>query len=210
LDKKHLDEFLVNSDININDLKFIEEELPEIVNDLNEGLARIQTIVRNVSSYARTHDVDKDQISVNQAILSTLHLMKSRLTRGVKLKTNFGDIPHVFANMNEIKQVIVNISVNALDAMDNSGVLTVTTSLDNRSNHTLIKIKDTGPGLSKEKQLKIFDSFYTSKSAGEGTGLGLYISHQIIAAHGGFIDLESNEGGGAEFIIHLPLNSKDA
>jgi signal transduction histidine kinase len=187
--------------------KYMDVDFPDITVDINEGIKRIKTIVSDVSSYANTRDSAKESISINKAILSTLHLMKSRLIKGIKLETNFSEIPEVRANINEVKQVILNLCINALDAMNNKGLLKISTSFDSKTKTVTMSIKDTGIGLSKANQLKIFDPFFTSKSVGKGTGLGLYISYQIIAAHGGYIDLISEEGGGAEFIIHLPVEN---
>ncbi len=197
--------FLEKCDLDPKGFNLLNDDYPELINDINEGIKRIHSIVHNLGSYARTNDFDEGKISINKAVLSTLHLMKSRLSSDVKLKTEFANVPDISANMNEIKQVILNLCINALDAMNDNGVLEISTSFNEDENYVYIIIKDTGSGLSQQEQLKIFDPFYTSKSSGNGTGLGLYICYQIISKHSGLIELESTKGNGATFKICLPI-----
>jgi len=201
----NFDTFLEKCGVEPKGFNFLNDDYSEIISDIKEGIKRIHGVVQNLSSYARTNDFDEGKISVNKAILSTIHLMKSRITSGVELKTDFANIPDVSANMNEIKQVILNLCINALDAMNNNGILEISTSFNEDENYVYIIIKDTGPGLSQEEQLKIFDPFYTTKPSGKGTGLGLYICYQIISTHNGLIELESTKENGTTFKICLPI-----
>jgi len=201
----NFDTFLEKCGVEPKGFNFLNDDYSEIISDIKEGIKRIHGVVQNLSSYARTNDFDEGKISVNKAILSTIHLMKSRITSGVELKTDFANIPDVSANMNEIKQVILNLCINALDAMNNNGILEISTSFNEDENYVYIIIKDTGPGLSQEEQLKIFDPFYTTKPSGKGTGLGLYICYQIISTHNGLIELESTKEKGTTFKICLPI-----
>jgi len=201
----NFDTFLEKCGLEPKGFNFLNDDYSEIINDINEGIKRIHSIVHNLSSYARTNDFNETKISINKAVLSTLHLMKSRLSSNVEVKTDFANVPDISANMNEIKQVVLNLCVNALDAMNDKGVLEISTSFNEDENYVYILIKDTGTGLSQEEQLKIFDPFYTSKPSGKGTGLGLYICYQIISTHNGLIELESSKGNGATFTVCLPI-----
>lgn len=102
-----------------------------------------------------------------------------------------------------IEQVIINLVLNAIDAMPRGGLLKISTSLKNSS--AIVEIKDTGEGISPENIDKIFDPFFTTKEPGKGTGLGLSVSYNIIKEHGGNISVESEVNGGTKFTIAIPL-----
>ena len=111
------------------------------------------------------------------------------------------------ANSDELRQVFLNLTMNAKDAMPEGGKLTISTqSIEKRGKPFVsIKFKDTGEGISEENLNSIFDPFFTTKKEGKGTGLGLSISHGIIENHGGEISVNSKEGKGTTFIIDLPV-----
>jgi signal transduction histidine kinase len=109
--------------------------------------------------------------------------------------------PHLF------QQAVLNVVVNAVQAMDRGGTLTVTTGCG-RDRHCLVTVADTGPGIPAALQRKVFDPFFTTKPEGEGTGLGLAIAHRILELHGATIRVESEPGRGAAFHIDLPLGSE--
>ncbi|MBC7365051.1 MAG: GHKL domain-containing protein, partial [Candidatus Aminicenantes bacterium] len=105
----------------------------------------------------------------------------------------------------EFRSVINNLAVNAADAMPNGGQLTITTRFDPSANQVIIRVSDTGIGISEENLKKIFEPFFTTKEKGKGTGLGLAMTYGVIKRHNGTIDVKSREGEGTEFIIRLPV-----
>jgi signal transduction histidine kinase len=128
------------------------------------------------------------------------HQQKVRLER-----TAAGELPTVRVDQDRIKQVLINIVLNAIQATDAGGVVTVATRRIRRGGRDFcqVEVQDTGAGIPPERQEDIFNPFYTTKN--KGTGLGLSIAHQIVTEHGGFITVESREGEGSRFFIHLPV-----
>jgi signal transduction histidine kinase len=119
------------------------------------------------------------------------------------------ELPEVMADYSQLQQVFINIVLNAEAAMleaNNGGTLKITTQ---RVNHSVrATLADNGPGISQENMDRIFDPFFTTKEVGKGTGLGLSICHGIIAEHGGRIYVKSKPGGGATFVVELPVSSQ--
>ena len=131
--------------------------------------------------------------------------------RSIVVKRDLGLLPLVLADEHQIQQVLLNIIVNAEQAMysNGSGILTLTTEIDEREEGDVVKIAiaDTGPGIEPELMTKMFDPFFTTKSVGEGTGLGLSIALDIIREHGGVITVKSHLGKGTEFVIQIPCSN---
>ena len=109
-------------------------------------------------------------------------------------------------DMGQIQQVFTNLFINAADAMDGKGTLTVKARLDPERSKLLIHVSDTGPGIPEELRDKVFDIFFTTKPVGKGTGLGLSISQNIIKIHGGNLFFECPPEGGTVFIIEMPVD----
>jgi signal transduction histidine kinase len=124
----------------------------------------------------------------------------------VEVKKVYQGLPLIRGNEGELRQVIVALVINALDAMGNKGLLTIETGV--RSGNVYVMISDTGPGISRENLTKIFSPFFTTKAATGGTGLGLPIAQKIITSHQGSIQVTSDEGHGATFTITLPLSKQ--
>jgi signal transduction histidine kinase len=128
----------------------------------------------------------------------------------VKLEKDLApDLPTILGNANQLQQVLMNLMINAQQAMNGKpGMVSVITRLL-KPDHVEIRVKDTGPGIPAEIQKRIFEPFFTTKPAGKGTGLGLSVSFGIIKDHKGEIRVESEEGKGSEFIITLPRTNND-
>jgi len=136
----------------------------------------------------------------NQAIFHNIEIVK-RLQQ---------DLPSVCADEFQIQQVFVNIVMNAAEAMEGNGLLTIATNPAAAGGGVEISFSDTGPGISEEDLQQLFEPFFTTKEVGHGTGLGLSISHGIIERHGGTIKAVSSLGEGSTFIVMLPAASNDA
>jgi signal transduction histidine kinase len=144
-------------------------------------------------------------LDINEVIRDVLLLEASSLKRPkikvhTKLKRN---LPAIMATSDQLKQVLINLISNAKDAMPEGGDLNIITESDN--NNVLIQVLDTGSGIKKEDQSKIFDAFFTTKKKVKGVGLGLSVSYGIIKRHSGEIEVESEPGAGTKFTIKLPV-----
>jgi signal transduction histidine kinase len=168
-----------------------------------EEVDRLARLIRDVLDYARLPEPEMQLNNINELIPEWIDLIKEDLGRhNILLKTNYTEVPWLYFDPEQIKQVFLNIISNAIHAMeDNGGTLTITTTADN--NQVKLSISDTGPGIWPEIVKDIFNPFFTTKSG--GTGLGLSIAHRILEDHNGDIKVQSQVGQGATFTIVLPL-----
>lgn len=168
---------------------------------------RAAKIVFALKNYVRQDQTDeKIAVNINQSIEITLTLYHNQIKHGIDVTRDLGDIPEFMGYPDELVQVWTNIIHNALQAMSNKGRLFIQTSVEN--NKVLVCIQDTGGGIPKEVQSRVFDAFFTTKSAGQGSGLGLDITKKIIEKHNGKIWFESLEGKGTTFFIEIPFTDK--
>lgn len=174
------------------------------------GGKRCKHIVENLLVFSRQSKSEKyDFFNLNECIDQTLDIIGTQFSvKNVKIEKNLSQsLSKVYGNMGEISQVILNLLINAFQAIkQKSGTITVTTK-DESKNFVSVSIADTGSGISPEIREKIFEPFFTTKEVGVGTGLGLSIVHGIIEKHGGLIDIESEPGKGTTFIIRLPVEA---
>ncbi|MFN3740734.1 MAG: sensor histidine kinase, partial [Thermodesulfovibrionales bacterium] len=146
------------------------------------------------------------EADINNILTDVLKPLQTEIEKhGINVITDFGQIPAARVDVRQIEQAILNIILNAIQAVKNNGEIRIRTYTE--KNSIKIEISDNGPGIPEDIKPRIFDPFFTTKPVGEGTGLGLSISAGIISEHGGSIDVESMEGNGATFIITLPAAS---
>jgi signal transduction histidine kinase/Tfp pilus assembly protein PilF len=179
--------------------------LMQTLGDMKLGAQRIAEIVQGLRDFSRT---DKDEFGVadiNKVIEIVLTLMKNKYKNRVDIIRNFDEgMPEIMCKPGKVNQVFMNLVSNAIDAIGDTGTITITTGVV--GNDCKISIKDTGKGMRQEILSKIFDPFYTTKEVGEGTGLGLSISYGIVQEHKGCIEVYTKEGEGSEFVVYLPIN----
>ncbi|MHB8108882.1 MAG: [Fe-Fe] hydrogenase large subunit C-terminal domain-containing protein [Syntrophorhabdaceae bacterium] len=166
--------------------------------------ARTKEIVQGLLSFARETKLKPGDTNINDLMEETMGLLVNQvLFQNIKIKKNLQeDMPMLFADATQLKQVFLNIMLNAAQAMAGKGSLAITTSHD--GGVITIKIKDTGPGIPPENIGKLFNPFFTTKE--KGTGLGLAISYGIVERHSGQIDVETELGKGSTFVISLPVD----
>lgn len=184
------------------------KDLSAILNDNMHGLTQMAKIVQDLRLIGRTtkDETEKQACDVNEILERTLSLIKYEKTKSIAIKRQLGDLPIIWGSPNRLSQAFMNLLVNAVQAIDQEGIIDVIASL--ASEGIEIRVRDTGKGIPSEHLQKIFDPFFTTKKASEGTGLGLAITYEIINGHGGEISVQSEEGKGTEFIIVLPLSSE--
>ena len=173
--------------------------------EVGQGAGRISDIVKALKSYSYLDQAPVQSVDVHEGLDNTLLILRNKLTDGITVKREYAhELPKIEAYGSELNQVWTNIIDNAADALEGQGVITIRTRPDGDS--IVVEIEDDGPGISPENQGKIFDSFFTTKAPGEGTGLGLDISYNIVVQkHRGDIKLHS-EPGQTRFEVWLPVN----
>ena len=167
---------------------------------------RCSAIVRNLLDFARERPLKLEPVDVNAAIEESLQLVGHKLSlTGFALERRLQPVPPVRADFGELRQAVVNLALNAMEAMGQGGTLTVETRTSDGGRTVELSVGDTGPGIAAENLRKIFDPFFTTKE--KGTGLGLSVVYGIVQRHGGRIDVESQPGRGTRFVIRLPAET---
>ncbi|HSJ89758.1 MAG TPA: GAF domain-containing protein [Anaerolineales bacterium] len=175
---------------------------------LQEAL-RARSVVRRLLDFARQSESTRARASLNEVVDDVVALSRHLIhTSGVDLKLDLEvNLPWVVVDVNQMKQVLLNLVHNALQAMPNGGEMRIMTESVARSNRdwAVVSVMDTGIGISPAEQARIFEPFYTTKGNRGGTGLGLSVTYGIVTDHGGQIDVESQPGKGSKFTVWLPL-----
>jgi two-component system NtrC family sensor kinase len=171
---------------------------------------RAARIVRNLLTFARKRQTTRSMVDVNQVVRETLNLRayEQRLSNITVIPALAAGLPQVFADGHQVQQVLLNLIINAEQAMlgaSGRGILVVRTWHDAEREAVVLEINDDGPGIPGDVQPKIFDPFFTTKEVGKGTGLGLTVAYAIVQEHGGRIRLESRPESGTSFYVELPI-----
>lgn len=161
-------------------------------------------VIKQLLLFARQTPTRRLPLDLRAVVADALHFLEARCDRqGVTLVRELAaDVPTVVGDPGQLQQVVVNLVVNALHAMRDGGTLTVRCVPDDGV--AVLEVRDTGPGMSAEVAAQVFVPFFTTRDVGEGTGLGLSVSHGIVVAHGGTIEVDSGPGRGARFVVRLP------
>ena len=166
---------------------------------------RCRIIAKALLNFGRPEDGLEEWVDLNRVLLDMFALIEDhRLFRGIEVSWELEDgLPLVQGNRSQLEQVVLNLIINAGEAMEGRGRLSLRTYTF-RNELVVLEVEDTGPGIPKELQERIFEPFFTTKSGGKGTGLGLSICHGIVKRHGGSIEVESNPSKGTIFRVKLP------
>ncbi len=179
------------------------EDLEASVGIVKTGVERTEQIVTQLKVFARKDQNRRVPCSVNEGLESTLHLIRPTLGRHVEVHTDLQSAAVVNAVPGQLNQVWMNLLQNAAQAVGASGEIWVASR--DREHVVEVSVRDSGPGIEAEHLSKLFEPFFTTKPVGQGTGLGLSVSYQVIQEAGGRIEVTSDEGRGAEFTVVLPL-----
>ncbi|MBI2467541.1 MAG: GAF domain-containing protein [Candidatus Rokubacteria bacterium] len=191
----------------------VEPKTRERSGHIIEAAQRAQRLVRELLTMARPHPPSFELIDLHQTIQVAMDLERPQCAvSGIKLTTAFDpNLPKVKADPHRLGQVFINLLVNARQAMDSAGKGTQILVQTRPSERTIeARFADDGPGIPPHVKAKIFDWFFTTKPPGEGTGLGLAVSREILLAHGGNLRVEDTAGGGATFVLEFPMPAPDA
>jgi signal transduction histidine kinase len=189
------------------DYDFLIKDLAQLISESQEGVQRVSKIVMDLKNFSRSGDGAKEWCDLHEGIDSTINVVWNQLKYKVQLDRAFGTLPQVRCVASQISQVVMNLLVNAGQAIDAKGHITVRTGTE--GDEVWFEVQDDGCGISTENQAKIFEPFYTSKPVGQGTGLGLSISFGIVQRHGGRITVQSAPGQGSTFRVTLPINGPE-
>jgi len=185
------------------------EDIEVIIDQAN----RCSTIIKGLLGFARASAAEKALTNINDVLHSSINIVRNKADFfDIKLITDFDpSLLRVKADSSQLQQVFLNMIVNAADAMEGKGTLTLTTrnAPENNQDFVEVEFRDTGPGIPKENLEKLFEPFFTTKPVGKGTGLGLAVSHGIIQEHGGKIAVTTKLNEGSSFVIKLPAQREN-
>ena len=190
-------------DEELNDHK---ENVKPLLHAINVGVERATGIVTSLNHYSTAQGSKMEECDIHKIIDSSLIMLHNKTKYKAEIKKDYTSANFILVgNEGQLHQVIVNLLLNAVQAINDKGIINIRTQINDH--YLKLSIKDTGSGISKENLLKIFDPFFTTKEAGEGTGLGMSISLKIMEDHKGKIEYKSEINKGTEAKITLPLNN---
>ena len=189
------------------DLDYVLGDLGSLIAESLDGVERVGKIVQNLRDFSQVDKGERELADLNKGLESTLNIVWNELKYKATVQKNYGDIPKIMCSPMELNQVFMNILVNAAQAIEDRGTVTISSYCED--DHVCVAISDTGKGMSAEVQERIFEPFYTTKDVGKGTGLGLHVSYNIVKKHDGELLVESQEGVGTTFTIRLPIDWGD-
>ena len=175
-----------------------------------EGLFKIELMVKQLLDFGRPKSFESEKVDANEILERIISLTQLKVrNRKINLVKNFEEnLPKITGDNHHLEQVFVNLILNALDAIEDEGKLSLSTYY--KENKVFIEIEDSGCGIPEENKHKVFEPFFTTKQKNNGTGLGLYLSYNVITRLGGKIHLESKEGEGTKFVIVLPAETEQS
>jgi two-component system, cell cycle sensor histidine kinase and response regulator CckA len=205
---------LANLDFVLRHDHALEGESREALKEAREGAERVRRIVHDLKTFAR-HDDERDApVDVREVLASALGIAQNEIRHRAQLTLDIHSVPHVVANEARLGQVLLNLLMNAAQAIDEGRAASNAVHIEVRETDdgdgVLVSIRDSGVGIPEEDLARIFDPFYTTKPVGVGTGLGLSICHNLIVDMGGRIDVESRVGRGSTFTVVLPVSEEAA
>ncbi|MHB1561246.1 MAG: GAF domain-containing protein [Isosphaeraceae bacterium] len=189
------------------DLGYVRENLGKLLDSTRQGVKRVADIVQNLRGFARVDRIGEDQADVHEAIHSALEMIRGRLNRrGIAVDELFGDVPPVSGSPAQLNQVFLNLLVNALQAIEETGRADgrIGIRTESTDGEVVVEVADNGCGIAEKDLPHIFDPFFTTKEVGDGTGLGLSITHGMVHDNGGRLEVESTPGQGTRFRVILP------
>ncbi|MDI6803358.1 MAG: PAS domain S-box protein [Bacteroidota bacterium] len=197
--------------------EYVKKNFLKNVKAIAEAVQRGSGMVKQLLTFSRKTDLLTAVISLNSVIEEFVKLLNETFPKTIEIQIDLDrSIPAIRADINQVHQILLNLSLNAKDAMDKGGVLKISTSLVtaeilskkftnvNKEKYVCISVSDAGHGMDEETRLRIFEPFFTTKEIGKGTGLGLAVVYGVVQSHHGFIDVESEIDSGTIFNIYLP------
>ncbi|MCY6492784.1 PAS domain-containing sensor histidine kinase [Leptolyngbya sp. GGD] len=206
----------IQAEIDEIGLDFLEEDLQKLLKSIRSGAERVRQIVLALRNFSRLDETGMKPVDLHQGLDNTLLILQNRLQSkkglpAIQVFHQYGELPLVNCDASQLNQVFINILSNAIDAIETrlqvstTFVPTITITTKQQGGAIVIYIQDNGVGMMPEVMQRLFEPFFTTKPVGQGTGLGLSVSYQIIEKHGGTIRVTSELGQGSQFAIILPI-----
>ncbi|MDD3801510.1 MAG: GAF domain-containing protein [Desulfuromonas thiophila] len=188
---------------------YIQQDVQDLLAESTEGCERLRRIVEDLKTFARSDQAQLEEVDLHQCLDSTINIAWNQIKYVARLERDYGQLPRLWCNAQQINQVILNLLINAVQAIEaagrgEAGLIRVQTR--RQEGWAVIELRDNGCGMSEAVQKRIFEPFFTTKEVGKGTGLGLSISYDILKKHGGRLTVESRAGEGSCFGLWLPLS----
>ncbi|HAR60855.1 MAG TPA: PAS domain-containing sensor histidine kinase, partial [Alcanivorax sp.] len=192
--------------LNMDSLEMILNDHPHLMRETSEGIDRIKKIIRDLKHFSHNEQERYQPVDLSRCVATSMNLARHELER-VRVTTHLPpDLPPVNGSESQLSQVLMNILVNAAQAVEQDGEIRIEAHSDEQS--YCLSVTDNGPGMDAAQLEQIFEPFFTTKPIGQGTGLGLSISQDIIQRHGGTLTATSAPGEGTRIDIRLPLAEK--
>lgn len=185
------------------ELNFLQQDIPDLLRESSAGLARVKRIVSDLLDFSQGTDSQWQAVDLNRMLDSALNVVCRQFKSKIEVIKAFGDLPPIDCIAAQLNRVFENLLLNAAQAIESAGRITLRTGVD--EGQVRIEISDTGKGIAPALQQRIFEPFFTTKAVGEGSGLGLSTSWEIVERHRGKIELVSSPGVGSTFIVTLPV-----
>ena len=184
------------------DIDFIRQDHESVISESMEGIQRVARIVSDLKDFSHTGSMHMEPTDIHQCLESTLNIVWNEIKYKAEVIRDFHLLPEILAVPQKLSQVFMNLLMNAAQAIEKQGVITLRTRLE--ADCILVHIEDTGCGIPPEVIPRIFDPFFTTKPVGKGTGLGLNISYNLMQQLGGAIEVHSTPGEGSTFTVRIP------
>jgi signal transduction histidine kinase len=183
----------------------VAQDLSAVLDDCEDGARRVKRIVAELRTFARAdRDGDWSEVDLNLCVERTLRTLRHQLKQGVRLEVDLAELPVIEGRADQLEQVLLNLLLNAVDAVGDHGRVRVESEYDEEAATVRLRVADDGPGIAPENLGRVFEPFFTTKPVGQGTGIGLSLSYAIIQRHGGSLTVRSELGTGAVFEVSLP------
>lgn len=187
------------------DLNYLREDTDHLIAESMQGVERVKHIVSDLKGFAHPEQKAWQQADLHQLLRSSLNIVSNEIKYKCTLVLELGKLSPIYCIGTQISQVLLNLLVNASQAIEDKGTITIRSGMGESDDSVWLSIEDTGRGIPRELRGKIFDPFFTTKAVGEGTGLGLSVSYGIVQMHGGEIKVQSTPGKGSCFTLVLPV-----
>lgn len=191
-------------EIENTDLDFRKHFLKQI----EEQTDKARNIIRSLLEFSRQKEFEKETLNLKDIIQETMSFIRGQVPARVEIRVKVPESINIYADKQRIQQAFLNIITNAIQSIPNEGIISIKAEVDEDKGFVNIKFKDTGVGIKPEILPRIFDPFFTTKEVGKGSGLGLFVTHEIIERHGGRITVKSKVGEGTSFLVQLPLRKR--